>query len=89
MTVKKHLSNEARLQILEDYLGSDQSKKAIALKYGITAGSLSGWLRIFGLKDKEYVTIMKSKITEDATISRSALEEMIHHSDRGSQYLSL
>ncbi len=32
--------------------------------------------------------MMKSKITEDATISRSALEGMIHHSDRGSQYLS-
>ncbi len=76
MSVKKHLSNESRLQILEDYLGSDQSKKAIARKYGIAPGSLSDWLRIFGLKDKEYVTIMKSRITEEETISRSALEEI-------------
>ncbi len=76
MTVKKHLSNEARLQILEDYLGSDLSKKAIGRKYGISPRSLSDWLRIFGLEDKEYVTIMKSRITEDTTISRSALEEI-------------
>ncbi len=76
MSVKKHLSDDTRLLILEDYLSSDLSKSAIARKYNITAGSLSDWLRIFGLKDKEYITVMKSKIVEDAPISRSALEEM-------------
>lgn len=68
MDRKKHFTDVARLEVIEDYLSSGASKNSIARKYNIgDADTIRQWMRRMGIHDpyrKELIyplSDMKSK----------------------------
>ncbi|WP_152569990.1 hypothetical protein [Porphyromonas gulae] len=57
--MSKHLTDSERLHIVEEYLGSPGSKRAIEKKYNITQGLIKHWLAIPTARSKEKGAVPK------------------------------
>lgn len=71
--MKKQFDNRTRLAILQEYLITSASKKAMERHYDLSHGSIYRWLRTFAIADKEELNMMKSK--EDVCPSPSEEKE--------------
>ena len=89
--MKKTLNDSERLEILEEYLSSGQSKHGISRKYGIQPSNIRYWLRKFGLEDKPISPLMSSRQSPshplEQSLSESEKDEEIKHLERKNRHL--
>lgn len=59
--MRKNLTDNERLIIIEEYLRSDLTKYAICKKHGIDLGAIRRWMSKFGLEDKPQAKLTMKK----------------------------